>query len=262
MFGAVPADPSCMYALQPRRGSHAFNLPVLLRCPVPITLSWSGAVPAVLFGSFFALYSRNAGSTTIALAAVVGAVGGAVSLIVHEVGHVRAALKTQGIRPVRVSLFSLGAATHLEGAYRCGRDQVRVALAGPAASFLFAVPILAIVALPIAVPLKFAVFLLALLNLAIAAFSLIPMHPFDGHKCLVGVILSAVDSEPKARRILRAVGRITVAADVVCTGVVAVHHPVLAALVVCAAAAFFLQGRILRFVDRRRADAARLRLPS
>jgi hypothetical protein len=122
---------------------------------------------------------------------------------------------------------------------------------------VFAVPIFACIALPIAVPLKFAAFLLALLNVAIAAFSLIPMHPFDGHKCLVGVIWSAVDSEPKARRILRALGRIAVVADVVCTSVVAVHRPTLAALVVCAAAAFFLQRRILRFVDRRRADAAR-----
>ena len=247
-----------MYALQPRHGSHALSLPVLLRCPVPITFTRSSAVPAVLFGAFFALYSRNAGTTTMTLAAVVGALGGAVSLLVHEVGHARAAWKLPGVRPVKVSLFSLGAATHLEGAYRCGRDQVRVALAGPAASLAFAVPIFACMALPVAMPLRFAAFLLAALNVAIAVFSLIPIHPFDGHKCLVGVIWSAVDSESKARRILKALGRITVGADVVCSSVLAVHRPVLGALVVCAAGAFFLQKRFLRFVDRRRVTASRV----
>src|SRR5437764_13792802 len=77
---------------------------------VPITLGWSGSVPLAVFGALFAAYSRNAGPGTVILATLFGAIGGAVSLIVHELGHVRVARRVPGVRPVRISLIALGAA--------------------------------------------------------------------------------------------------------------------------------------------------------
>ncbi|MFL5953768.1 MAG: metalloprotease [Gaiellaceae bacterium] len=223
---------------------------------MPITLGPSSAVPTLLFGALFAAYSRHSSAATVGVAAAVGAVGGAISLIVHEVGHVRAARRTPGVRPVGVSLFALGAATRLEGRYRCGRDQLRVALAGPAASLVFAVPILGCVALPVATPLKFAAFLLAGLNVGIAAFSLLPMHPFDGHKCLVGLLWSALDSEPGARKVLRVVGRLALGVDVLGSAYLVAHRPLEGTLLVCVAGAFLLQKQLLRLAHRLRAVPA------
>jgi Zn-dependent protease len=199
----------------------------------------------VLIGALFALTSRHSGASTIVTATIIGAVGGGVSLIVHELGHVRAAAKTPGIIPVKLSVFWLGAATHLEGAYRSGRDQLRVALAGPVASLVFAAAITACMALPVGVPLRSALFLLAFLNVAIAAFSLLPMDPLDGHKVLVGVLWSVVDSELRARQILRGVGRFTIAADLVSAGLLTLDHPIAGALVAGAAAVFLLQRHLL-----------------
>lgn len=107
---------------------------VLSRRPVPIVLTRGGVLPIVLLAAGFALYSAGARPLLVVSGALVGGLGGAVSLIVHELGHVRAARRLEGVRPQGVSLMWMGAATEFHGAYRTGRQQVRVALGGPVAS--------------------------------------------------------------------------------------------------------------------------------
>src|SRR5207247_8140213 len=99
---------------------------VVARQPVPIVLGKGSAVPVAMLAALFALNSSGARASLVLGAAVVGGIGGALSLIVHELGHVRAAQRLDGVRPVRVSLVWMGAGTHFEGAYRSGRDQARV----------------------------------------------------------------------------------------------------------------------------------------
>src|SRR3954466_1503182 len=110
---------------------------VLVRHPVPIVVGRGSIVPVATLAALFVLYSAGAAVPLLVGAAALGGVGGAVSLIVHELGHVRAARRLSGVKPVSVSLIWLGAGTKFEGAYRSGRDQARVALAGPAASLAF-----------------------------------------------------------------------------------------------------------------------------
>jgi Zn-dependent protease len=100
--------------------------------------------------------------------------------------------------------------------------------------------------LPVGVPLRSTLFLLASLNVAIALFSLLPMDPLDGHKVLVGVLWSVVDSELRARQILRGVGRFTIAVDLVSAGLLALDRPVAGTLVAGAAAVFLIQRHLLR----------------
>jgi Zn-dependent protease len=216
------------------------------RRPVPLELTRSSAVPALLFALIFALFARHAGAATMAAATVVGAFGGALSLIVHELGHVRAARRVEGVEVRKVSLFALGAATHLEGAYRSGRDQTRVALAGPAASLVLAAPLMLALALPLPTPLKFASFLLSLLNVAIGLLSIVPVHPFDGHKLLVGLVWSAVGSESRARRTIRRIGQWAVCVDILGTLVLAARHPLLGAVAACAVAVFLCEKHLVR----------------
>jgi Zn-dependent protease len=216
------------------------------RRPVPLELTRSSAVPALLFALIFALFARHAGAATMAAATVVGAFGGALSLIVHELGHVRAARRVEGVEVRKVSLFALGAATHLEGAYRSGRDQTRVALAGPAASLVLAAPLMLALALPLPTPLKFASFLLSLLNVVIGLLSIVPVHPFDGHKLLVGLVWSALGSESRARRTIRRIGRWAICIDILGTLALAAAHPVLGAIAGSAVGVFLCEKHLVR----------------
>lgn len=235
------------------RGRPSRRSVTLVGGDVPITLGWSGSVPVLVFGALFAAYSRNAGPGTVILAALVGAIGGAVSLIVHELGHVGVARRVPGVRPVRISLIALGAATYLDGAYRNGRDQLRVAIGGPAASFAFSVPMFALIALPIATPLRFAAFLLGLLNLGIGAFSLLPLHPLDGHKLLVGAVWAIVRSETRARRIVRRTGRALIALDLVAGSAVIVERPLIGGFSAAVVVTFLIQRVVLRRLSSARA---------
>jgi Zn-dependent protease len=108
---------------------------VLVRWPVPIVLSPGAFVPLGVFALIFVAFSGGSKPSVLAAAALLGGVGGIVSLIVHELGHVSVAKRLAGVRPEKVSVMSLGAAAHLEGSYRNGREQARIALGGPGASF-------------------------------------------------------------------------------------------------------------------------------
>src|SRR6266516_7930233 len=104
------------------------------------------------------------------------------------------------VRPEKVAVMSLGAAAHFDGSYRNGREQARMALGGPEASFAFALALTIPVLLPAPVWLKVGALALVLLNLAIGVLSLLPFHPLDGHKLSVGLVWWAVGSEARARR--------------------------------------------------------------
>src|SRR4051794_30728323 len=106
--------------------------------PVPIVFSRGALVPVGVFAFLFVAASGESQPAALAVAALFGGIGGIVSLIVHELGHVSIARKLTGVRAKKVSVMALGAAAHFDGAYRNGREQVRMALGGPGASFIFA----------------------------------------------------------------------------------------------------------------------------
>ncbi len=174
----------------------------LVLLQVPVTIGRGGLAPVVILGVLFAAIGARAG-LPVATAAVFGAIGGTASLIAHELGHVRAARKLRGLRPVGVSLIWLGAATRLEGAYASGRDQARVAIAGPRMSFVVAASLIPLLYLPIPIGLRDIILTLAALNVAIGVMSLIPANPLDGYKLIVGLLWSALGTEAAARRLIR-----------------------------------------------------------
>src|SRR5260370_39555985 len=153
---------------------------VLCRHPVPVTIGRGGLMPILAFGVLFAAFGARVG-LPVAAAAVIGAVGGTASLIIHELGHVRAAQKVIGLRPISLSLIWFGAATPLEGPYASGRDQARVAIAGPATSFGVAVLLSPFLFTPIPQSVRGLLLTLVFLNVAIGALSLIPANPLDGY---------------------------------------------------------------------------------
>ncbi len=130
---------------------------------MPVTIGPGGLAPVVVLAGIFGAFGAWVG-VPVAMAALVGGIGGTASLLVHELGHVRAARRSAGIRSAAVSLIWLGAATRLEGRYESGREQARVAIAGPRASFALAAALLAAVFLPMPFAVKELVLVLVLLT--------------------------------------------------------------------------------------------------
>ena len=218
---------------------------VLLRRPVPVTIGPSGLVPVLVFAALFGGISARAG-LPIVTATVVGAIGGTASLIAHELGHVRAARKVTSLRPIGVSLIALGAVTRLEGAYRSGRDQARVAIGGPKMSFGIALSLVPLFVLPIPLGLKEIVFALAALNVGLAVLSLIPANPLDGYKVFVGLLWAALGSEAAAQRLIRRAVMPWVAIELVGTCVLLVERPFLGTTVIAIGASLFGQNLFTR----------------
>jgi Zn-dependent protease len=224
--------------------------------PQAATLSVSpgGLLPMAVVSAIFIAYTEvahHSDASWVMVAATIGAAGAFVSLFVHELGHVHAARRADGVRVRRVVMMSLGAATHLDGAYRSGRDQMRVAIAGPVASVGFATALFLCLAFPMPLSARWALFLLVLLNLGIAFVALLPVHPFDGHKLLVGLIWTVVRSEARARRILRRAGAAMVCCDLGTTALLVVERPRLGAAVAAFGAAIVTERFIARALRRR-----------
>jgi Zn-dependent protease len=218
---------------------------MLVRWPVPIVLSRGALVPLGVFALMFVAFSGTSKLSILAAAALLGGVGGIVSLIVHELGHISVARRLSGVTPKRVSVMCFGAAAHLEGSYRNGREQARMALGGPEASFAFALALCIPLLLPAPTALKVGALALALLNIAIGALSLVPVHPLDGHKVIVGLVWWMVGSEERARRIIKRVGTGLLAVDLSFAVLLLAEKPALGATVIAVAAVAYGQKRLV-----------------
>jgi Zn-dependent protease len=223
---------------------------VLVRWPVPIVATRGGIIPLGVFALLFVAFSGHSKPATLAACALLGGVGGVVSLIVHELGHISVARRLSGVRPEKVSVMSLGAAAHFEGTYRSGREQVRMALGGPEASFAFALALSLPVFFPVPGWLKVGAFALALLNVGIGGLSLLPVHPLDGHKLIVGLVWSVVGSEQKARRIVKRVGMCLLAVDLSAVVLLLAERPLLGMAVAGTATVAYGQKHLLRRLTR------------
>jgi Zn-dependent protease len=218
---------------------------VVAQWPVPIVVSRGALVPFGVFALLFAAFGRDSRPSVVVAAALLGGVGGVVSLIVHELGHISISRRLAGVRPEKVSVMSLGAAAHLEGSYRNGREQARMALGGPEASFALALALTVPVLLPAPAWLKVGALALALLNVLIGGLSLVPVHPLDGHKLCVGLLWWAFGSQARARRIIRRVGISLVAVDASALVLLLAERPALGVMVAGLAAVAFAQKRFV-----------------
>jgi len=214
---------------------------------VPVQLGLGGFAPALVLGGLFAEIGARAGFS-VWLAAIVGATGGTLSLLLHEFGHARAASRLNGIRPVAVSLMWLGAGTKLEGAYQRGRDQVRVALAGPLMSFAIAFAIVPALFIPMPPGLRDQLLTLIALKVALAIVSLIPANPLDGYKVLVGLLWSALGTEARARKLIRRTTRSWLFVEVAGCAFLIVERPVLGMLAALMGMALVAQRMLVRRV--------------
>jgi Zn-dependent protease len=214
---------------------------VVVQWPVPIVFSRGAFVPIGVFALMFVVFSGVSTPPALVAVALFGGIGGVVSLVVHELGHVSIARRLSGVTPEKVNVMALGAAAHFDGAYRNGREQARMALGGPEASFAFALSMMIPVLLPAPLWLKVGALGLALLNVGIGGLSLLPVHPLDGHKLIVGLVWWAVGSEARARRIIRRTGMALLAVDASAVALLLAAKPLIGVTVAALAAVAYAQ---------------------
>jgi Zn-dependent protease len=109
-----------------------------------------------------------------------------VSIFLHEYAHAVAA-RMEGVQVIEIVLHPFGGLTRLKHEPDTPRAEFRIAIAGPAASFLLAVLFVCLMATANAAELNILallLFTLALLNFMLAVFNMFPGYPLDGGRVL------------------------------------------------------------------------------
>ncbi|MBW4696575.1 MAG: site-2 protease family protein [Aphanocapsa lilacina HA4352-LM1] len=122
------------------------------------------------------------------------------SVLLHELGHSFAAI-VQGIRVQSISLFLFGGVAQIERESRSPWGALVVALAGPLVSIaLFGLFYGLEQALFLAGPVGAVVSLLAMVNLALAIFNMLPGLPLDGGNVLKALVWGVTGNQYKGIR--------------------------------------------------------------
>src|SRR5690242_13380592 len=155
---------------------------------VTVGLHWSWLLFFVVIvwslGVSFPITFPGVGALAAWPAAVITAVLFLLSVLGHELAHAWVAL-ARGV-PVRgITLFILGGAAEIERDPDRPLDEALITAVGPLSSFVFGVGFGALALVSQAVPAVYAVSAtMALINLSLALFNLVPGFPLDGGRLL------------------------------------------------------------------------------
>lgn len=141
-----------------------------------------------------------AGATALALVS-------SACIVAHELAHTVVA-RILGHRVRRITLFSLGGVSHVEGAARAPGAEYLVALAGPLLSLVLASPLLLASRFIAPSPWEAILGGLGLVNFFLGAFNLIPAFPMDGGRILRSGLWAALRDRARATRAAAIVGRV------------------------------------------------------
>jgi Zn-dependent protease len=163
---------------------------------IPVGASWSALLIALLFawslgGDLLPAQVPGLVPAAYWLAGAAGAGLFLASLLAHEIGHALVARRA-GLRVRGITLWLLGGVAQLEDEPASPRDELRVAIIGPAISlalagaFGVAAAALSVVGAPALLVVMAA--WLALGNVALGVFNLLPAAPLDGGRVLRGLL--------------------------------------------------------------------------
>ncbi len=179
---------------------------------VAIGLHWSWFLFFVVIvwslGVGYPLTFPGVGSGIAWVAAAVTAVLFLLSVLGHELAHAMMAL-SRGV-PVRgITLFILGGAAEIERDADRPLDEVLITVVGPLSSLVFGLGFGALALVTQAVPAIYAVCAtLALINISLALFNLIPGFPLDGGRILRAILWAILHDFIRATRIAARTGQV------------------------------------------------------
>ena len=168
---------------------------------------------SLLLGAVFVLYLYLGASVSAALAGLmlVATLFGCV--IIHELGHALTA-KHFGIGTLDITMYPIGGVARLEGIPREPRQELLIAIAGPAMNLIIAA-VLLVVNIATGRPLTPSPFvesepnvlgMLMWMNLALVGFNMLPAFPMDGGRVLRAGLATKL-SYKNATRIASYVGQ-------------------------------------------------------
>jgi Zn-dependent protease len=163
---------------------------------IPVGANWSALLIALLFawslgGELLPAQVPGLAPAAYWLAGAAGAGLFLASLLAHEIGHALVARRA-GLRVRGITLWLLGGVAQLEDEPASPGDELRVAIVGPAVSlalagaFGVAAAALSVVGAPALLVVVAA--WLALGNVALGVFNLLPAAPLDGGRVLRGLL--------------------------------------------------------------------------
>ena len=188
------------------------NVSLFVFLPVLVWLIGSGeqidiyaGVVGAAFGTPLDVATLRAGATPWFIG-VAAAVGLFASVTLHELGHSWAAMR-YGVAVESITLWILGGLANLQEMPEEWDRELVIALAGPVTSVLVAVAAAAgVLAAPASAPVVAFVFgWLAVTNLTLAGFNLLPAFPMDGGRVL-RALLARTRPYPAATRTAARVG--------------------------------------------------------
>ncbi len=181
--------------------SHSFRLFQLFGIEIRINPGWAVIAALIAWslaqGVFPDIYSGLA-TTTYWVMAAITVFGLAVSIIAHELAHALVAARF-GSPVSSITLFMFGGVAALDKEPKSPIGEFMIALAGPAMSLilacgLYALSFLTIVPSTIADTARY----LALLNLVLAIFNLMPAFPMDGGRAFRAIIWGVTGNKNRA----------------------------------------------------------------
>lgn len=194
----------------PVRGARLLRLGSVLGVPIFVTPSWlfvAGFI-VISYSDFLRSQVRNLSPFGAYALALVFAVLLAASVLAHELGHTVVS-KAVGLPVNRIVVFLLGGVSEIEGEPHRPRDELAIAAAGPAVSFLLAAACWG-AGLPFAGGTTLAVMLalLAWSNLVIGIFNVLPGLPLDGGRVIQSIVWMVGRSRSRATVVAAWCGRV------------------------------------------------------
>ena len=189
-------------------GGDAWSLGRIAGIPMGVDRSWL-LIAALVTVSFHAqLRMLDAGASAFASVATACAMSVLFfgSVVLHELGHSLVA-RRRGVAVESITLFLFGGVARILADPKRPRDEVEIALAGPAVSFALGGGFLALaVGLGPEGLVGAAAGILGRINLVLAVFNLVPGLPLDGGRVLRGVLWARSGSFEQATRAAGAAG--------------------------------------------------------
>lgn len=158
---------------------------------IPVGLNWGVLLIAAIYVFSLAAAVPAAASATVWIAALVGVFLFFGSILAHELGHALVAQRN-GIKVSAITLWFLGGVALLEKEADTPGAEFRIAIAGPAVSVVLAAIFGAawFVASPMfgGTAASFILGYLAIVNLGLAIFNMLPAAPLDGGRVLAAAL--------------------------------------------------------------------------
>jgi Zn-dependent protease/CBS domain-containing protein len=124
-----------------------------------------------------------------------------VSVLIHELAHSLVAIR-QGEKVKSITLFLLGGVSQISGEPKAPLQEFRMAFVGPLTSFVLAGIFFGISILlgPVSVPLHASALYLAVINVGLGVFNLLPGFPLDGGRVFRSIVWKITGDIKKATR--------------------------------------------------------------